>query len=782
MCLLVLSFLILGQASPAAAAVLTWVGPHGGGPVNVLVLQPGSSKILYAGTRSGIFKSVDGGATWLTPGAGLFGNVLSIAVDPAHPDTVYAGLDQGGVYKSTDGGAHWTDIGGGLPEKPYSRPSGNSLVITPSGAVYAGTTNGVFRSSKGDGSWQSLNRDLPQDRIVTSLEIDPSRPQRMYAGLLSGGLYRSNDGGARWTHLSDIRVPMPAMRDIAVSPAAPNVVYAAMVDGVARSFDSGATWLPPGQGLPSIPQSLAAHPTLSGTVYASTWQGAFRSDDGGASWVRVSEGLRDPFVQTLAIDPAHPAILWAGTDSGVHKTTDAAAHWSFSSDGLTALGIRSLAIDPHEPSTLFAALGSLGLVRSRDRGLHWTPLPVPAGVPIWDVEVDPVDSSIVYVTAGFDGPLLKSTDGGDTWSPFGTAPNTSTEIELEIDPANPSVFYGGGTYSGFYKSTDAGVTWTQSPSFTYVKPEQIVIAPGVVYALVRLPQVNGTPGANLTQMLRSTDAGQTWQAVINYDRSPVALAVSPSDPRTVHAALRAGTIQRSTDAGDTWQNISELPGVASLAVAPGSPETLYAAVSGQGIRASTDGGANWIPVTQGSTGPSFREIYLDPQDPERLYVTTDNHGILALHGPEECEPGPKKLCLQGGRFQVEAAWTDFQGNEGAGQAIPMTNETGAFWFFDPGNVERGRQGAGRPRLERQVLGVRRLADERGVHPDRDRHRDRQEEGLPQPVREDGELRRYGFLGVKPLDLLRVLLVDHPPLELHRRRQLAPLDGELVGAG
>ncbi len=674
--LLILPFLILGQASPAAAKAFTWAGPHGG-PVNALVLQPGSSNILYAGTPSGVFKSVDGGATWF-PGEGPFGNVLSIAVDPANPAIVYAGLDQGGVHKSTDGGAHWTDIGRGLPVKPHPRPSGHSLVVTPSGAVYAATTNGVFRSNKGDGVWKPLNEGLPQERIVLSLDVDPSRPQRLYAGLLTGGLYRSNDGGAHWAHLSDIRVPLPVVSDIAVSPADPKAVYAATINGVARSFDSGATWLPPGQGLTGYAICLAAHPTLPGTVYAGTLFGAFRSDDRGKTWVSVSEGLSES-VYTLAIDPAHPATLWAGTDtSGVFKTIDGAAHWSFSSNGISASGIRSLAIDPHDPSTLFAISGS-GLSRSRDRGLHWTPLLESAGTLIWDVEVDPVDPSIVYAASNLLQPLFKSTDGGDTWTQYGTSPGGGIEIEFEIDPANPSVFYGGAGYNGFHKSTDAGLTWTRSPSFPDVQPAQIVIAPGVLYAIA-------TSGANLNQMFRSTDAGQTWQVVIDLDQIPVNLAVSPSDPKTVYAALLDGTILRSTDSGSTWQKVNTLLHVASLAITPGAPETLYAALSGQGVYASTDGGANWIPVIQ-NAGLSFGEVFLDPQDPERLYVATGNRGILALYEPEECAPGPAKLCLQGGRFQVEVAWTDFQGNDGLGQTIPLTNETGGFWFFDPANVE-----------------------------------------------------------------------------------------------
>jgi hypothetical protein len=52
-----------------------------------------------------------------------------------------------------------------------------------------------------------------------------------------------------------------------------------------------------------------------------------------------------------------------------------------------------------------------------------------------------------------------------------------------------------------------------------------------------------------------------------------------------------------------------------------------------------------------------------------------------------CQPRPRRLCLGGGRFAVEAAWTDFSGHSGAGMAVPLTADTGYFWFFGPDNVE-----------------------------------------------------------------------------------------------
>ena len=77
----------------------------------------------------------------------------------------------------------------------------------------------------------------------------------------------------------------------------------------------------------------------------------------------------------------------------------------------------------------------------------------------------------------------------------------------------------------------------------------------------------------------------------------------------------------------------------------------------------------------------------------RLYFSADD-GLsgrelwsLPLAGPAGCQPGDTRLCLAGGRFQVEIAWTDFQDHTGVGHAVPLSADTGYFWFFDPANVE-----------------------------------------------------------------------------------------------
>ncbi|HSN86792.1 MAG TPA: hypothetical protein VL025_08540, partial [Thermoanaerobaculia bacterium] len=77
----------------------------------------------------------------------------------------------------------------------------------------------------------------------------------------------------------------------------------------------------------------------------------------------------------------------------------------------------------------------------------------------------------------------------------------------------------------------------------------------------------------------------------------------------------------------------------------------------------------------------------------RLFFTADD-GVtgrelwsLPLAGSGGCQPSSTVLCLRQGRFRVEAFWQDFAGNQGSGQAVPLTGDTGTFWFFDPANVE-----------------------------------------------------------------------------------------------
>jgi ELWxxDGT repeat protein len=146
--------------------------------------------------------------------------------------------------------------------------------------------------------------------------------------------------------------------------------------------------------------------------------------------------------------------------------------------------------------------------------------------------------------------------------------------------------------------------------------------------------------------------------------------------------------------------------------APTNVETVVKVLDGRGLN-----GAFWVfygalsnvsytlTVTDTATGLSRR--YVNPPGVFASVGDTDGFGPLGAYDGKVaqaapalvaartdaraatgiCTPGAQRLCLQGGRFAVTAAWQDFQGNTGTGTAVPLTPDTGYFWFFDPANVE-----------------------------------------------------------------------------------------------
>src|SRR5215467_12608687 len=143
--------LIATGVAPALAQTGTWIshGPEGGS-ISAIAVDPRAPNTVYAGTLGlGIFKSVDGGRTWEPSSSGLTNRtVRALVIDPSDSRILYAGTIDG-VFRSLDAGASWTSAG--LPTDI------RALAIDPSSlTVYAGTGSGVFRSPTGGPPWTSI--------------------------------------------------------------------------------------------------------------------------------------------------------------------------------------------------------------------------------------------------------------------------------------------------------------------------------------------------------------------------------------------------------------------------------------------------------------------------------------------------------------------------------------------------------------------------------------------------------------------------------------------------
>jgi photosystem II stability/assembly factor-like uncharacterized protein len=143
-----------------------------------LAVHPRHPRVVWAGIQGAVIKSLDGGVTFLKPGAGLpeYMETWALVVDPHRPRVLYAGTDGNGVYKSRDGGAHWKSARAGLPVG-YSI---YALAIDRRHRLYAGGPGGLYVSTNGARSWKRIVAGM--DRTSTAaLALDRTRTV-LYAG------------------------------------------------------------------------------------------------------------------------------------------------------------------------------------------------------------------------------------------------------------------------------------------------------------------------------------------------------------------------------------------------------------------------------------------------------------------------------------------------------------------------------------------------------------------------------------------------------------------------
>jgi photosystem II stability/assembly factor-like uncharacterized protein len=172
---------------------LTWLPANGGinnSDISTLVVDPSNPNIVYVGIEgcsagcsspAGIYKSTNGGKTWVAASAGLADDlqVVALAIDPANPRNLYAATRFNGLFKTTDAGTGWVSIN--------PSPTGTmfaivhfALVADPAhpGTVYAGTFEGVMKTMDGGKTWMAANSGLPASTRVFALALHPQQISR----------------------------------------------------------------------------------------------------------------------------------------------------------------------------------------------------------------------------------------------------------------------------------------------------------------------------------------------------------------------------------------------------------------------------------------------------------------------------------------------------------------------------------------------------------------------------------------------------------------------------
>jgi photosystem II stability/assembly factor-like uncharacterized protein len=196
-----------------------------------LAYDPASTTVFAGTWFSGVYKSIDDGATFSAANTGIEHlTVRALALQPGSNLVAYASSFSDGLYKTTNGGTSWQRL------MSFPEPGALVITITPAGdRVYAGTAMGVYRSTDGGSTWTAASTGLPSTAIVSALVVDPVCPCLLYAGLgfydgfnlTGGGVYQSSDGGNSWSGLSppsDAATPITSIR---ISPLDRSRLYAA---------------------------------------------------------------------------------------------------------------------------------------------------------------------------------------------------------------------------------------------------------------------------------------------------------------------------------------------------------------------------------------------------------------------------------------------------------------------------------------------------------------------------------------------------------------------------
>ena len=315
------------------------------GRVTAVAVDPQHDDTVYMGAADGgIWKTMDGGATWASIGDELDTQAIgAIAIATGRPDTLYVGTGEAvtsqdayfglGVFRSTDGGATFAKVGGSL----FDRKTVFKILAPANGRfVFAATNQGLYRSTDFGDTWELALAPGDTNTFgnfvsdVISLDGDGTRLLAAIGwrgGAPSNGLYLSNNRGQSWTALGSPRGFAPQARlgrmTLAQAPSAPDRLFAIVQD--ARYFNLGG---PNGTVLNGVYRSENG-PTGPWTPVVRSQE--LENDPGSAMdrrkiGVGFGPGVQAWYNQHIEVDPTDADHVMLGLEE-IYQSSDGGEEW-----------------------------------------------------------------------------------------------------------------------------------------------------------------------------------------------------------------------------------------------------------------------------------------------------------------------------------------------------------------------------------------------------------------------------------------------------------------------
>jgi photosystem II stability/assembly factor-like uncharacterized protein len=598
---LILPLVLLSFALPGLAAQSLWttIGPAGG-DARAFAAVPGQPRHLFLGaTNSWLYESVDGGATWrrLSKLDSSDDLILDhIVVDRADPSTVFVAawkLDHpgGGLWVSRNGGRTWSGVAGlrGQSIRAFAQAPSNPQML------YAGTLEGVFRSSDDGATWTLISPPGSKEiHEIESLAIDPGDPGVIYAGTWHLP-WKTTDGGKNWFSIKKGVIDDSDVFSIVVDPTRPKIVFASACSGIYKS-ENAAELFKRIQGIPSTARRtrvLKQDPANPDLVYAGTTEGLYKTLDGGKSFQRMTGP--EVIVNDVFVDPEDSNhVLVAADRAGVLESHDAAATFVSSNGGFSERRVEALLVDQRDSASDTPARLYAGVVNDKTYGGVFVS---GNGGVSWRQISDGLDGRDVFALAQSpDGTILAGTNRGifaldegtpgpqgatdppdasknppaAVWSPRNTIQNTllKTAVETHIGTRvnvekqvkdKPREISGrvyaldlsgdawlASTVGGLFTSTDKGASWQGGPVMGTVNYLSVA-AHGTLLVAVR------QDGAVL-----SKDSGQSWTPIGIPAMLTRIHCIAFSSDGVLWLGSREG-VYFTRDLGRTWLWVNRFP-------------------------------------------------------------------------------------------------------------------------------------------------------------------------------------------------------------------------------
>jgi len=312
--------------------------------------------------------------------------------------------------------------------------------------------------------------------------------------------------------------------------------------------------------------------------------GLFRRIAGDGGWQPLVRGLPESVeARAFAVHPREPDVIYAGTQDGPYRTTDGGERWERLGFPDRNTVVWSLAIHPTRPNVMYAGVAPVGIYRSEDGGDTWKKLPGARSpghcemgfqTRVTRLAADPGRPDDVYAALEVSR-VIKSTDGGETWSDL-----SPPLIALAEAPHLKSRIGSGNDAEGMLDSHAVAVS---------------AAIPGTVFLAIRMG------------LFVSEDGGKAWRDMDVGRFSPLTycrdVIVSPHDARTFYACFspasrsHAGTLYRSDDAAATWRRfdhgVEAHATMMAASVHPRDAARVYCVSRCGEVFGTEDGGATW---------------------------------------------------------------------------------------------------------------------------------------------------------------------------------------------